>query len=388
MYDEIVTVLSHRGASSLSGYHYLSIRLCYIDIPVICANTWIGTKSGKLNILTLTEDGLQIALPADEIYAYSLNYYSQAKADKDMAIPVSLICVGGDWGGTWGSIVDNIAPAALDGQHSFIYQGACNGAMVLLLDFQKLMERYPNAFVRIDEMKCDGNSIPFDGNHFFYGDIEGNGNYRIELFNIWGKGQTDNLIRQSPFSPSQNISVDEAFHFAESLEIVYTVITDAQVAGSYTPNLITINPSWGGTWGFNQGVQLQVVYDEEACQYRIENPSIYILYTAPADIDYSAGSIMTFIEVADLFGYFPGIHATLDALLLDGTEVTGWDATKVVDTSEGSKYRLELWNMYGATSVTGSAFGPSDGGTVHELGFSTSMQVKFTFRNLYAVPQW
>ena len=160
------------------------------------------------------------------------------------------------------------------------------------------------------------------------------------------------------------------------------------MAGSYTPNLITINPSWGGTWGFNQGVQLQVVYDEEACQYRIENPSIDILYTAPADIDYSAGSVMTFIEVADLFGYFPGTHATLDAFLLDGTEVTGWDATKVVDTSEGSKYRLEFWNMYGATSVTGSAFGPSDGGTVHELGFSTSMQVKFTFRNLYAVPQW
>ena len=58
-----------------------------IDIDVLCANTWIGTKSGKLNILSLTADGLQIAL-SDCDYGYSLNYYSQAKADADAQVPV------------------------------------------------------------------------------------------------------------------------------------------------------------------------------------------------------------------------------------------------------------------------------------------------------------
>ena len=60
--------------------------------------------------------------------------------------------------------------------------------MVFTLDFPDLLTRYPNAFVRIDEMKCDGNAIQFNANNFFYGDIEGKGNYRVELFNIYGVG--------------------------------------------------------------------------------------------------------------------------------------------------------------------------------------------------------
>lgn len=71
-----------------------------------------------------------------------------------------------------GTIVDEISPEELAGQHTFTYTGACNGAMVFLLDFQTLYTKYPNAFVRIDEMKCDGNAIKFDANNFFYGDIE------------------------------------------------------------------------------------------------------------------------------------------------------------------------------------------------------------------------
>lgn len=64
-----------------------------IDINVLCANTWVAGKSGKLNILSLTSDGLQIALPNTDEYAYSVNYYSQRKAEADAKIPVSLICV-------------------------------------------------------------------------------------------------------------------------------------------------------------------------------------------------------------------------------------------------------------------------------------------------------
>ncbi len=47
-----------------------------IDIDVLCANTWVPIKSGKLNILSLTEEGLQIAIRENDVYAYALNYYS------------------------------------------------------------------------------------------------------------------------------------------------------------------------------------------------------------------------------------------------------------------------------------------------------------------------
>ena len=142
-----------------------------IDINVLCANTWVAVKSGKLNILSLTSDGLQIALPNTDEYAYSVNYYSQRKAEADAKIPVSLICVDSSWGGTWGTEVARLSPDALAGQHTFTYEGSSADVVVFTLDFPDLLTRYPNAFVRIDEMKCDGNAIQFNANNFFYGDI-------------------------------------------------------------------------------------------------------------------------------------------------------------------------------------------------------------------------
>lgn len=354
-----------------------------IDINVLCANTWVAVKSGKLNILSLTSDGLQIALLNNDNYAYSVNYYSQRKAEADTKIPVSLLCASSDGGGTWGADAGRLSPAELAGQHTFTYEGSCSDAMVFALDFQGLMGKYPNTFVRIDEMKCDGNAIKFNANNFFYGDIEGNGNYRVELFNIYGKGAASGKVLNSAFSNSQNIGSEPAVHFSNSLEVTYTVFTDGNGAGVYTPNLATI-PDWSGagTWGYNAGATFEVKY--ENFQYSIVNPSFDIKYEST---DCAAGSIMTFIEVADLYGFFPGTHATLDNLYLDGTEVT-FDATKVLDANESPKYRLELWNCYGATKTGGCAFGTPDGDVIKELGFSSSMEVKFTFHSLFAVPQW
>ena len=354
-----------------------------IDINVLCANTWVTVKSGKLNILSLTSDGLQIALPNTDEYAYSVNYYSQRKAEADAKIPVSLICVDSSWGGTWGTEVAHLSPDALAGQHTFTYEGSSDDVVVFTLDFPDLLTRYPNAFVRIDEMKCDGNAIQFNANNFFYGDIEGKGTYRVELFNIYGVGAADGKVLNSAFSSSQNMGSESAPHFNNSLAITYTVFIDGNGAGTYTPNLVTI-PNWdgAGTWGYNAGGTLEVKY--ENFRYSLVTPQFDIKYEGTGC---AAGSIMTFIEVADLYGFFPGTHAVLDNLYLDGSEVT-FDATKVLDTNDGSKYRLELWNCYGATKNAGCAFGTPDGDVIKELGFSTSMEVKFTFHKLFAVPQW
>ena len=171
--------------------------------------------------------------------------------------------------------------------------------------------------------------------------------------------------------------------FESTFEVTFTVISViSNGAGVYTPNLVTVNPAWTSAWGFNQGATFEVKY--ENFQYTLDASQFDITYEAT---DYAAGSIMTFIEVADLYGYFPGTHATLDNLYLDGTEVT-FDATKVLDANENPKYRLELWNCYGATKNAGCAFGTPDGDVIKELGFSSSMEVKFTFHNLFAVPQW
>lgn len=355
-----------------------------IDIDVIYANTGIETKKGKLNILSLTADGLQIALPADEIYAYSLNYYSQEKADADAQIFALLNLANSSWTGAWNVQLAAISPDELAGQHTFTFEGSADNAMVFTLDFTDMSERYPNAFVRIDDIKLDGTSIKFDANRFYYGDIEGNGNYRVQLFNAYGTGSVNNAVPLSPFSNNENQGSESAIHFDTKLEITCTIFTDANGAGTYTPMLVTL-PDWThGTWGFNQGAKLEVKY--ENFQYSIVGSASFDIKYESTDC--SAGSIMTFIEVADLYGFFPGTHATLDNLYLDGTEVTGFDATKVLDANENSKYRLELWNCYGATKSAGCAFGTPEGDVIKELGFSTSMELRFTFHSLFSVPQW
>lgn len=350
-----------------------------IDTDVLAADTWLSTKKGTLNILSLTEDGLQIALDAgDGTYSYSLNYYSDAKKEKDMAIPVKFIFVDGNWSGDWNYIADNIAPAELDGQHTATINAAHGSAMVSYIDLEGLHERYPNAIVTVNDIKLDGQSIPFDGNRFFYGDLENNGNFRIELFNKYGKGAANDKVILSPFSNEQECENDPAVHFDNSIEVIYTIDTQG-LSKRFTPCLITINPSWGGPWDYNQGAYFNITLVD----------GVYGISQKTFDITYNDsqpdGTIMTFIEIVDLFGLFPQTHATLNSLKLDGQSVQ-FDASKVVDTSEGTKYRLELWNCYGYTGSNGCAFGTKDGDVMRGLAFSQSMQLNFTINSLFTRP--
>lgn len=363
-----------------------------VDIDVIYGNTWLPVKNGTLKILTMTNDGMQIALPADDTYAYTLNYYSEAKRVADEEVQANLLCVGSDWSGTWGQVVDRIAPTAMEGSHTLTYNGSCNGAMVFTLDFVDIYKRFPNAYVRIDAMRCDGKEIKFDAGKFFYGNIEpDNDNYRIELFNIWGKGAEGQLVLASPFSNATNVGSDPAFNFAESLEIDYTIFTDAHPEGVYTPMLAAINPSWGGPWDFTNGNTIEVVY--ENCQYKLkDNSRVVIDYTAPDGVDFSNGCIMTFVQTNDLYKYFPGVKAELNDLYLDGVAQTDWksNASKIVNTSAdggGVNHRLELFNCYGETKDN-CAFGQKDGDVMHSLGFSNSMKLDVTYKSLYATPEW
>ena len=358
----------------------ISLTIDILDVPTQSARG--DNKRTDLKILSISEETLQIAMLIDgNTGQVSFNY----AADRVYSgVGVSLIAVGADWVGTWGSPLDMIVPQELEGTHTATYEGAANGAMVTLIDFVGLKKKFPNAFVRIDEIKLDGTAIKFNANNFCYGDIENNGNFRIEMFSIYGKGQENNLVKASPFSNLTNVGSDPAFTFANKLEITYTIMLNGP-EGTYTPNLVTINPSWGGTWGFNQGATFDITLNTETAKYEISKKDFDIKYESA---DHAAGSIMTFVQIDNLFGFFPGAHAVLNSCKLDGTSVT-FDASKVVDSSEGNGYRLELWNMYGATSKSGCGFGTADAsGVVHELSFSSSMELDFTIKSLFAVPEF
>lgn len=354
-----------------------------IDKDVIYANTWLGTKSGTLNIFSLNDNQLQIALPDyDGIYKYALNYYSETKRVADELIPVFVTCVDGDFNGNWGTQVDAIAPTELNGTHTLKFEGACNGSKVNLIDLKGFYAKYPNATVVVTDIKLDGKSIAFDGNKFRYGDIENNGNFRVELFNIWGKANKNETV-DSPFSDAGFVGSDPAFTFAESLEITYNINTEGQT--TYTPNLVTINPSWGGDWGYNDGTKFNVAINKETAMYELSQTSFSMTLIVLGN-DMLPGSIMTFIETDKLFMTFPNIKMQLDQITLDTLPLEGWDASKIVNTSadgNGIKHRLELWNSFGETSNSGCAFGTPDGGVIKELGFSKSMKLDFSIKSLF-----
>lgn len=369
-----------------------------LDVDILAPTNYttgfVDNKKTDIKILSLTKSSMQLAVvrtdPSQGPCLLSVNYIPQLEK---YGYTAKLTCYGGNDDTTpdaWASATMTIpgGEAGL-GTYTLTFnaQAPRVRGQVYLIDIEGYAAAYPNAFVRIDAIKADGKEVKFDASKFYYGNIENNGNYRIEMANIWGCGHNDgwNGLKDTPFQQGGGETTDEtALAFENTFEVTFTIASiTSNAAGSYTPNLIAINPSWNGTWGYNEGATLDVIY--ENFQYKLsDNTSFDITYNSA---DHADGSIMTFIEVADLYAYFPGMHATLDALYLDGSEVT-FDATKVIDSNENPKYRLELWNCYGPTKGNGCAFGTPEGDVIKELGFTNSIQTKFTFHNLFAVPQW
>ena len=362
-------------------------------MPLMPAN-YIGNvkeaENAELRILSLTDETMQLAVTrASDNQYLSINY---VPGELKNGFTAKLTCYGGDDDNTpdaWNSATVNVLGGAAGLKTytvTFNTQYPRTNGKVYLLELEGYSAAYPKALVRIDAIKADGNDVKFDANKFFYGDLEGKGNYRVEMANIWGCGHNDSWdgLKDTPFHKEGGETKNEtALAFNHTFEVTFTVVSNtSDGTGVYTPNLVTINPSWGGTWGYNEGATMEVV--NEGGKYSIKNNQFDITYQSG---DHADGSIMAFVEIADLYGFFPGTHATLDALLLDGKAIS-YDQSKVIDANENPKYRLELWNCYGATKGAGCAFGTPEGDVMKGLAFSKSMETKFTIHSLFAVPQW
>ncbi len=348
-------------------------------VPTAYDATAIQNRRNEIKILSLTADKAQFGYFRDsEPATISIN---MIPANKKYGFAINLCAVGPDWNNNWAETLATLLPDELDGVHTLTYNAALNGAMIINLDVMGLRAAYPNSIVAIKDIRLDGSSMKYDANKFFYGDIEDNGNFRVEMFNIYGKGSKDGAVIESPFSTATNAGSDPAFSFNSSLELDVVIIREPV----FTPMWISINKDWGVSWDYNQGATFSVVVDG-ANKLAFSDSSFDINLPA-GDLDYAAGTIMSFVQVNDLFNYFPQTHAQLDAIYKDGDKLTGYDASKVVDTSDGGAYRLELWNCYGATKDN-CAFGQASGDVMPALGFSQNQRVQFSFKHLFNTVEW
>lgn len=355
-------------------------------VPLLTPTTFPGqcaNLTNEIRIFSLTADKLQMAFYRDADPALlSVNMIPKSKK---YGYPVLLGCVDSSWAGEWSYELGTLSPDNLDGKHTFTYHGATSDVMVFYIDVNGLLTAYPDALLYINEIRCDGTPIPFDANEIRYGDIEGKGNYRLELFNIYGKNSKDGKVIKSPFSGATDTGAESAVHFSSQIEFDMVIITAPK---SYTVQLISIDPGWAGSWDYSDGSTLKPVIDADS-KISAETASYDI--TLAKDVTgaaYENGSIMTFIQIPGLKADFPDFNCTFDGLYLDGNEVTGYDPAMVLNTSDGDSYRFELWNMYGATSSAGCAFGTPVDGTIKGLGFSDNMRVKFTANGFFKPIKW
>ena len=341
------------------------------------------TDETKIKVMSLSDEALQLGVIRSSDGQLMIYNYVTSDVKNGYVAKLTAWGDGGNWDGAT-TVVSGGSKAV--GQYTVKLETteARTNGKVYALDLEGFAAKYPKALVRIDAIKADGQDLKFDANKFHYGDIEDNGNYRIELFNIWGSGTAQN----SPFRASggPGDAGEPALAFNKTLEVTFTVVsTTSDGTGVYTPTFNAVR-GWGEgeaqLLGYNDGSTLKVVKSDKG-QYSLENNQFDMTYEGSG---FEGGTIMTFIEFADLYGFFPGTHSTLDEFYLDGKAVS-YDKSKVVDANENPKYRLELFNCYAATKDN-CAFGVKDGDLMRELGFNKSMRAKFTVHSLFAVPQW
>lgn len=341
------------------------------------------TDETKIKVMSLSDEALQLGVIRSSDGQLMIYNYVTSDVKNGYVAKLTAWGDGGNWDGA-STVVSGGSKAV--GQYTVKLETteARTNGKVYVLDLEGFAAKYPKALVRIDAIKADGQDLKFDANKFHNGDIENNGNYRIELFNIWGSGTAQN----SPFRASggPGDAGEPALAFNKTLEVTFTVVsTTSDGTGVYTPTFNAVR-GWGEgeaqLWGYNDGSTLKVVKSDKG-QYSLENNQFDMTYEGSG---FDGGTIMTFIEFADLYGFFPGTHSTLDEFYLDGQAVS-YDKSKVIDSNENPKYRLELFNCYGSTKDN-CAFGVKDGDLMRELGFNKSMRAKFTVHSLFPVPEW
>ena len=341
------------------------------------------TDETKIKVMSLTDESLQLGVIRSSDGQLMIYNYVTSDVKNGYVAKLTAWGDGGNWDGA-STVVSGGSKAV--GQYTVKLETteARTNGKVYVLDLEGFAAKYPKALVRIDAIKADGQDLKFDANKFHYGALEPNGNYRIELFNIWGTGTAQNSPFRASGGPGE--AGEPALAFNKTLEVTFTVVsTTSDGTGVYTPTFNAVR-GWGEgeaqLWGYNDGSTLKVVKSDKG-QYSLENNQFDMTYEGSG---FEGGTIMTFVEIADLYGFFPGTHSTLDEFYLDGKAVS-YDKSKVVDANENPKYRLELFNCYAATKDN-CAFGVKDGDLMRELGFNKSMRAKFTVHSLFAVPQW
>lgn len=252
------------------------------------------TDETKIKVMSLSDEALQLGVIRSSDGQLMIYNYVTSDVKNGYVAKLTAWGDGGNWDGAT-TVVSGGSKAV--GQYTVKLETteARTNGKVYALDLEGFAAKYPKALVRIDAIKADGQDLKFDANKFHYGDIEDNGNYRIELFNIWGSGTAQN----SPFRASggPGDAGEPALAFNKTLEVTFTVVsTTSDGTGVYTPTFNAVR-GWGEgeaqLFGYNDGSTLKVVKSDKG-QYSLENNQFDMTYEGSG---FEGGTIMTSLRL-------------------------------------------------------------------------------------------
>ncbi|MCI5506122.1 MAG: copper resistance protein NlpE [Prevotella sp.] len=361
----------------------------------------------NIKILSLTDKTLQLAVmrtdPSQGACLLSINMIPQLEKYGYKAV---LSCYGQIPGGGEPSDAWAGATVTVAGGQTGTYTVTFNTSepraygQVYVLDIEGFAAAYPNAFVKIDTLKADGKVIPFDANKFYYGNIQDDGKYRVEIANIWGCGHNDDWtgLKDTPFHPGGGETTEEtALAFNSTFEVTFTIVSlDTNLEFTAKQTAVGLNSDWTmpGQWGKENPGAVKVV--KENFQYKLASTSDFSMLL---DVDADCGGVgpangaVCLVDIVDIRKYFSGFSAELKSVVNDDVNVP-FDASKILygDIENNGNFRVELHNIWGSGTAANPAF---DGSTqvegnncVLSLGYQKSC--KYTIGNfsseLFAKP--
>lgn len=367
---------------------------------------YVDDLKNNIKILSLTDKSLQLGVlrtdPSQGPCQLSINMVPQLEK---YGYKATLTCYGQKPGGGEPSDCWAGATCTVSGGQTGTYTLTFNAAepraygQVYILDIEGFAAAYPNAFVKIDAIKADGNDVPFDANKFYYGDIENNGKYRIEMANIWGAGHNDswNGLKDSPFRQGGGETTEEtALAFNSTFEVTFTIVSlDASLEFMAKQTAVGLNSDWSmpGNWGKENPGAIKVVKDN--FQYKLVSDADY---TMSLDVDADCGGVgpangaVCLVDIVGIRSYFSGFSAELKSVVNDDVNVP-FDASKILygDIEDNGNFRVELHNIWGGTAANPAFDGETQvegNNCVLSLGYQKSL--KYTIGNfsseLFAKP--
>jgi hypothetical protein len=225
---------------------------------------------------------------------------------------------------------------------------------------------------------ADGEAVDVDASKLVTGDIEENGNYRIEIYNAYGDTAADAPIDAANFTFADNVTVEFTL---ETVDYTPEESTDAAAASTeQTAFLMFTDNDWGfGNWDATL----------ESATTTVSGDGTYTVTLNASEVggDGSTGANGAQVFCVDVVGLGASV-TDISAITVSDVTVTAdgnpvdVDASKLVtgDIEENGNYRIELYNVYGDTA----ADAPID---AESFTFADTLSVTFTLSGIeYGTP--